>query len=110
MANDSKTDDLKELIEKAISDAMSESKKTHALDLTTTEKSIVGLITAIVISLLLWTVNTTNDTAKRVAVIESQMVDIKGSTGDRYTASQARQHEEEMERRVSRLEAAHGLE
>lgn len=97
-----------------ITEAVRQANELHSQDdplskLSPMEKGIAAIITAIVLGMLAWTVNTTNDTAKKVAVIESQMDTIRASAGDGHRATEARQHEREFERRVSRLEAAHGL-
>lgn len=83
--------------------------ETRQLELSPLEKSVVGLFGFIVMGMLGWTLNTTNESAVKIAVIETQVEEIRKNASDRYTGQQARTHEREMERRVSRLEAAHGL-
>ena len=109
---DGNTEQVRLIVAESVKQAIAqtENKGSHKLDLSTTEKTIVAIITAVVIAMLGWTVNTTNDTATRVAVIESQLAEVRAAYGDRYTESMGRQHESQMERRISRLEAAHAPE
>ena len=84
-------------------------KRREGLHLNGFEKTVVAGIVAASFGMLGWTVNTTNTTAKEVAVIKSQISDIRAGTADRYTRTQAITHAREMDRRVTRLESAHGL-
>lgn len=88
--------------------------KTSKMDLPGPIKWAAGIIAAVmtagVIGLAVWTVTTLNDLQLAVARIEARMDAIEDGAGDRFTGTQFRAHEGEMDRRVSRLEAAHGLE
>lgn len=90
-----------------------EPKRDTTFHLSGPGKLLGTVLTAVIVGLLAWSANTTSQTAKDVAVLKYQFsevqVDLKNAGSDRYTATQGLQHEREMERRVSRLEAHHGL-
>lgn len=82
------------------------------VELTLIQKAIGTTVMAL-IGWIGWTVN---DTATRIAVMESQMAGLIDSAGDRYTSTQAASdkaaanaRDAAMERRLERLESKHGM-
>lgn len=63
-----------------------------------------------IIALLIWMATTIQATATRLAVIESEMIDLRELTKDRYTRSDHDKYAAYTEKRLLRLEAKHGLE
>lgn len=86
-----------------------EAVKLEHEKLSNSEKAVISVITAIVIAMLGWTVQTTNDTSRRVAVIESKMGDLRETTADRFTRSEHDNYAQEIDRRLTRVEQKAGF-
>lgn len=85
--------------------------KTAMLETTTVEKAILGLVTTVVVSLLVWLGTTQLETLKQVAVVTTKLEYLQDASKNWYTSSDAaadrRTNETRMvdlERRVQMLE------
>ena len=82
-------------------------KGERQLNLSTLEKGVVALIVSLSMSMLAWVTVTTNDTATKVAVMETSIEfireDARAASDDRFTGTDAK----ELVRRVEDLEQLH---